>query len=79
MEIVISSLIGAFSAIIVAMISNKRRETKKDNVIKNIVKELNMNNSNNVYLINYKKPNEGYKFESKSSNRSEPRTLIIIK
>lgn len=79
MEIIISSLIGAISAIIVSLINKKRESKKRDSVIGSLIKELNVSN-NNVYLMDYKKPKEGYKFTSSGSldNPQESETRFVI-
>tara|TARA_B100000902_G_C26551209_1_gene547277 strand:+ start:92 stop:325 length:234 start_codon:yes stop_codon:yes gene_type:complete len=67
MEIVISSLIGAVGAILVAYINSKFREKKKDALMEEITKKLHID-SKNVYIINTKKNEiQNFKYESKAS------------
>lgn len=70
-----SSAIGALSAIIVAIISNKRNKTKKEELISSLIKELNIN-QNNIYILDTSKKQSSIKYETKAS--ADP-TLIIIK
>ena len=57
MEIIISSLIGAFSAILVACINNSRLKKRKQKTIDDLVNRLNVN-ANNIYIINSEKRNK---------------------
>tara|TARA_B100000085_G_scaffold44244_1_gene37357 strand:+ start:230 stop:463 length:234 start_codon:yes stop_codon:yes gene_type:complete len=76
MEIIISSLVGAIGAILVAYINTKVREKKRDALMEEITKKLHID-SKNVYIINTKK-NEvhNFKYESKASTQ-EPFVFFI--
>lgn len=75
MEIILSSLIGALSAIIVAVIHKKRTTAKKEELVNSLIKELNIN-QNNIYVLDTSKKESKITYESKAS---ENKTLIIIK
>ena len=75
MEIILSSLIGALSAIIAAVIHNKRNKNKKEELVKHLINELNIN-QNNIYILDTNKKQTEIKYES---NASKNKTLIIIK
>lgn len=75
MEIILSSLIGALSAIVAAVIHNKRNKNKKEELVKHLINELNIN-KNNIYILDTSKKESEIKYES---NASENKTLIIIK
>lgn len=75
MEIILSSAIGALSAIIVAFVNNKKNKAKKEELVNSLIKELNINH-NNVYILDTSKKETNIKYESKAS--AGP-TLIIIK
>lgn len=75
MEIVISAFIGAASAIIVALINQRRTEKEKTLTAQALIKELNIHNEN-VYIVDSKKKDKNLKFESKGSSTPN---LIIIK
>lgn len=75
MEIILSSAIGALSAIIVAFVNNKKNKAKKEELVNSLIKELNINH-NNVYILDTSKKETNIKYESKAS--ADP-TLIIIK
>lgn len=75
MEIILSSLIGALSAIIVAVIHKKRTTAKKEELVSSLIKELNIN-QNNIYVLDTSKKESKITYESKAS---ENKTLIIIK
>ena len=74
MEIVLSSLIGALSAIVVALIQKRKSDKNRDASIKNIIHNLNINNKD-VYIYDTKN-NKEFKFESEGSIKQK---IIIIK
>lgn len=74
MEIVLSSLIGALSAIVVALIQKRKGDKNRDASIKNIIHNLNINNKD-VYIYDTKN-NKEFKFESEGSIKQK---IIIIK
>ncbi len=75
MEIILSSLIGALSAVIAAVIHNKRSAAKKEELVSSLIKELNIS-QNNIYVLDTSKKESKITYESKAS---ENKTLIIIK
>jgi len=74
MEIVLSSFIGALSAIVVALIQKRKSDKNKDAHIKNIIQNLNINNKD-VYIYDSTK-NKKFEFETKASVKQK---IIIIK
>lgn len=50
MENLISAIIGAVAAVIVALINNKRNEKKRDSQVERLIKQLNIH-GDNVYVI----------------------------
>ena len=77
MEIIISALIGAFSAIGVALINSSRSNIKKDKLIKELVKDLKIE-TENIYIIDKKtKKDNVFKYKSEGSNVEKH--LIILK
>ena len=76
MEIIISSLIGALSAITVAYFNASRIKKKKQETINDLVKELNVN-ADNIVIINSQKldNSDNPRFYSKAS---ETKTIYII-
>lgn len=75
MEIILSSLIGALSAIIVAVIHKKRTTAKKEELVNSLIKELSIS-QNNIYILDTNKKDQEIKYQS---NASKNKTLIIIK
>lgn len=75
MEIILSSLIGAISAIAVAYVGSKRSKAKKEELISSLIKELNIN-QNNIYILDSSHEKSEIKYES---NAAQEQTLIIIK
>jgi hypothetical protein len=75
MEIIVSALIGALSAIIVAFINKKKEDKTRDMAVKTLVKELNIN-TKNIYVVDTKKRKDEIMFESHGSEKTN---LIIIK
>jgi len=77
MEIVISSLVGAVGAILVAYINSKFKEKKKEALVDEITKKLHIDGEN-VYIINTKKNEiKNFKYESKAS--TEKPLIFFIK
>jgi hypothetical protein len=77
MEIIISSLIGALSAILVAYLNSSRIKKKKQETINDLVKELNVNADNIIIVNSQKLDNDNNpRFYSKAS---EGRIVYIIK
>lgn len=74
MEIVLSSFIGALSAIVVALIQKRKSDKNKDARIQNIIQNLNINNKD-VYIYDSTK-NKKFEFETKASVKQK---IIIIK
>lgn len=74
MEIILSSFIGALSAIVVALIQKRKSDKKKDAHIQNIIQNLNINNKD-VYIYDSTK-NKNFEFETKASIKQK---IIIIK
>jgi len=76
MEIIISSLIGALSAITVACLNASRIKKKKQETISDLVKELNVN-ADNIVIINSQKldNSDNPRFYSKAS---ENKIIYII-
>ncbi len=74
MEIILSSLIGALSAIVVALIQKRKIDKKRDASIQNIIHNLNINNKD-VYIYDSQK-NKEFKFETEASIKQK---IIIIK
>jgi len=74
MEIVLSSFIGALSAIVVALIQKRKSDKNKDAHIQNIIQNLNINNKD-VYIYDSTK-NKKFEFETKASVKQK---IIIIK
>lgn len=74
MEIVLSSFIGALSAIVVALIQKRRSDKNRDARIQNIIQNLNIN-SKDIYVYDSTK-NKQFEFETKASVKQK---IIIIK
>lgn len=74
MEIVLSSFIGALSAIVVALIQKRKSDKNRDASIQNIIQNLNINNKD-VYIYDSTK-NKKFEFETKASVKQK---IIIIK
>lgn len=76
MEIIISSLIGALSAITVAYLNSSRIKKKKQETISDLVKELNVN-ADNIVIVNSQKldNSDNPRFYSKAS---ENKIIYII-
>jgi hypothetical protein len=77
MEIIISSLVGAVGAILVAYINTKVREKRKDALVEEITKKLHID-SKNVYIINTKK-NEIHNFKHESNASTQEPFVFFIK
>tara|TARA_A100001011_G_C14019489_1_gene718829 strand:+ start:95 stop:319 length:225 start_codon:yes stop_codon:yes gene_type:complete len=74
MELIISAFIGAFSAIVVAVLNKKRNDSNKDKIVQQIIEQLNINH-NNVYIVDSSKQ-QGIKYKSEGSQN---KSLIILK
>jgi hypothetical protein len=74
MEIVISALIGAFSAICVALINKKRENKRRDLLAENLQKKLHIDNSQIVIIESNSSP-----FFKETSTGSQQKTVYIIK
>ena len=79
MDMVISSLVGAISAIIVAIIHSKNAQQKKDKTCEKIINSLNVDKGN-IYIIDSNKDSfksdDKFKHFSKASNN---KIFIVIK
>lgn len=74
MEIVLSAVIGAVSAIIVALLNNWQRDKKRDRNITNIIIEHNLDKEDYTIV----EPNtRKIQLTSLSSNRDKPRFIFI--
>jgi len=74
MEIVLSSFIGALSAIVVALIQKRKSDKNREASIQNIIQNLNINNKD-IYIYDSQK-NKKFNFEAKASIKQK---IIIIK
>jgi hypothetical protein len=77
MEIIISSVVGAISAIVVAIIHNKAIERKKSQTCDRIINTLNVDNKN-IYIIDSKEEERG-KQPMHYSKASTEKIIFIIK
>jgi hypothetical protein len=76
MEIIISSIVGAISAVLVALIHNLSNQKKREKAVKDLVSELNINNGN-IFIIDSNLPKE--KKPTMQSHASQEKIVFIIK
>ena len=76
MEIIISSVVGAISAVLVALIHNLSNQKKREKAVKDLVSELNINNGN-IFIIDSNLPKE--KKPTMHSHASQEKIVFIIK
>ena len=76
MEIIISSVVGAISAILVALIHNLSNQKKREKAVKDLVSELNINNGN-IFIIDSSLPKK--KKPTMQSHASQEKVVFIIK